>query len=183
MMNPDLPGEITLKGIEDYLAARQKIVIAREGFFSALRQHMTSTQQKRNGRTGDVLFQDNARMIDDEEWVSDPARGYLTIKENPKVGRVFRISLLQMGQMMRLGVRLPKAIVATNQHALSRISSVYPDKAPVQKSLFPDDVLFDWSFDVPDLYFSALTMEVALFWVSSLFENVLYATAKIKASG
>lgn len=179
-MKPDLSDEITLKGMEDYLAARQKILVAREGFFAALRQHMTTTQQKRNGQTGDVLFQADARVIEEADWISDPARGYLTIKENPKAGRVFRISLLQVGQMMRLGVRLPKAVVATSPQAVSRISSVYPDKAPVQKSLFPDDVLFDWSFDVPDLYFSALTMEVALFLVSSLFENVLYATAKIK---
>ncbi len=101
-MNPDLSGEITLKGMEDYLAVRQKIVVARESFFSALRQHMTSTQQKRNGQTGDILYQDDARVIDNTDWIADPARGYLTIKENLKAGRVFRISLLQMGQMMRL---------------------------------------------------------------------------------
>lgn len=179
-MNPDLSNEITLKNEDDYLAARQKILAAREGFFAALRQHMALTQQKRNGQTGDVLFQADARVIEEADWVSDAARGYLTIKENPKAGRVFRISLLQMGPILRLGARMPKAVVATNAHAVSRISSVYPDKTPVQKSLYPDDVLFDWSFDVPDLYFSALTMEAALFLVSSLFENVLYATAKIK---
>jgi hypothetical protein len=179
-MNPDLSNEIILKNMDDFLAVRKKIVIAREGFFSALRQHVTSSQRERNGQTGDVLFQADARVIEDADWISDSARGYLTIKENPKVGRVFRISLLQMGPIMRLGARLPKAVVAASPHAVLRIASIYPDKAPVQKSLFPDDVLFDWSFDVPDLYYSALTMEAALFLVSSLFENVLYATAKIK---
>jgi hypothetical protein len=182
-MNPDLSNDIVLKNMDDYLAVRRKILVAREGFFSALRQHVTSTQRERNGQSGDILFQADARAIEDADWVSDPARGYLTIKENQKTGRVFRISLLQMGQIMRLGVRVPKAVMATNPHAALRISSVYPDKTPAQKSLFPDKVMFDWSFDVPDLYFSALTMEAALFLVSSLFEEALYATVEIKKGG
>lgn len=157
--------------MDDYLAKRKEIVAAREVFFLVLRNFLS--QQQAN-----AVCQIPARNIADNDWVTDSHYGYLTIKENKDSGRDFRVSILQMGNILRIGTRLSMDALTRNTGALERISNVYPNKPPVQKRLTSGEIMFDWSFDVPDLYTSTLSMETSVFMASSLFENALYATVK-----
>lgn len=165
----------SLRNLPDYLAARQRIIAAREGFFFALRNHLRPEQRPDAKELSDNLWDSGARQINDADWVANPARGYLTILENLGVGRSFRLSVLQMGHILRVGVRVPKTMALMHNAVIARISTTFPDKQPIQTRLSAGGVLFDWSFDVSDLYDSALTMETAIFLVGTLFENTLQA--------
>lgn len=164
-----------LKNLADYLAARKRIITAREGFFFALRDHLRPEQRPDAKGLADGLWNSAARQIEDADWVTNAARGYLTIRENLASGRSFRLSVLQMGQLLRIGVRVPNTMVVMQSAMATRISSTFPDRSPLQRRLTSGDVMFDWSFDVPDLYDSALTMEATIFLVGTLFENTLQA--------
>lgn len=164
-----------LKDLSDYLAARQRIVTAREGFFFALRNHLRPDQRPDAKELSDALWDSPARQIADLDWVVNATRGYLTIRENLTVGRPFRLSVLQMGHVLRVGVRIPKTMALVHNAVVARVSSTFPGKTPIQTRLTSGSVLFDWNFEVPDLYESALTMETAVFLVGTLFENALQA--------
>lgn len=160
----------------DFITARHFIVEAREGFFFAIRNHLRPDERADAQILADPLWNSKARTIADDDWVTNPVRGYLTIRENPNVGRPFRISVLQMGKVLRVGVRLPKTVAVMQSHVVPRISATFPGQAPQQMQLHSGDVMLDWSFDVPELYDSALTMETAIYLVGQLFENSLQAT-------
>lgn len=167
--NPNIPG------LGEYVAARQRIIEAREGFFFAVRNHLR--EQRPDAKDlSDQLWDSAARKIEDADWVTNPSRGYLTIRENLTSGRPFRLSVLQMGHVLRVGVRVPKTLALMQSHVSTRLSSTFPGKTPIQLQLSSGEVLFDWSFDVPDLYDSALTMETAIYLVGNLFENSLQTT-------
>lgn len=165
-----------IKGLGDFLAARQRIIQAREGFFFALRNYLRPEQRPDARDLQDVLWDSSARQIADGDWVANPTRGYLTIRENLGCGRPFRLSVLQMGRVLRVGVRVPKTMAVMNSRTVARISATFPGTRPTEIHMSSGDVLFDWSFDVPDLYDSALTMETAIYQVGNLFENSLQAT-------
>lgn len=160
----------------DYLSARNFIIAAREGFFFAIRGHLRPDGRQDAQSLADPLWDSAARTIADADWVANASRGYLTIRENPAVGRPFRISVLQMGKVLRVGVRVPKTLAVMQSHVAPRISATFPGQVPQQLQLHSGEVMFDWSFDVPDLYDSALTMETAVYLVGQLFENTLQAT-------
>lgn len=183
MADAELPGELKaadafnphLKNLSDYLAARQRIMTAREGFFFALRNHLRPEQRPDAKDLSDPLWDSAARLIADPDWVSNASRGYLTIRENTVQGRPFRLSVLQMGHILRIGVRIPKTISTMQRQVVPRISATFPGKTPIQMNLSSGNVMFDWSFEVPELYNSALTMETAVYLVGNLFENTLQA--------
>ncbi len=164
-----------LPGFAAYQQAQQQIVAAREGFFFAVKNHLRPELRPDAKALADSLWNSMARNISADEWVTNPARGYLTILENRAAGRVFRLSVLQMGHLLRIGVRVPNTVVVMQSQAITRISNTYPGKTPTQMQLSNKDFLFDWSFEVPDLYDSALTMETAIHLVGTLFENTLQA--------
>lgn len=165
----------SIRNLSDYLQCRNEIIAARDGFFHALRAYLSPDARPDAKELADGLWDSEARKISEADWVANPSRGYLTIKESPAHGRPFRISVLQMGHILRVGVRLPPAIAAMKVATTDRIASTYHDKAPTRYLLSSGEALFDWTFQVPDLYESALTMESAVFLVGSLFENSLQA--------
>lgn len=162
-----------IRQVSDYVEARKRIIAAREGFFFALRNHLRPEMRTDAKGLADGLWNSPARQILDDDWIANPGRGYLTIRENLAAGRSFRISVLQMGRILRVGVRVPKTIACMHQTSTSRLSATFPGHQPIQMTLSSGDVMFDWNFEVPDLYDSALTMETTIFMVGSLFENSL----------
>ncbi|GBG14391.1 uncharacterized protein NMK_1990 [Novimethylophilus kurashikiensis] len=163
----------SLRKFGDYLSARNFIIEAREGFFFAIRAHLRPDERSDAKNLSDPLWDSPARKIADEDWIANPARGYLTIRENLASGRSFRLSILQMGKVLRVGVRVPKTLALMQSQVGARISSTFPGQQPIQMQMSTGEVLFDWNFDVPDLYDSALTMETAIYQVGHLFENAL----------
>lgn len=169
--------EILLGSLGDYLKERSRIIAAREGFFHALRTHLRPEQRVDAYILGDRLALSPARQIQDAEWVVNPSRGYITILPNLPAGRVFRLSVLQLGQVLRIGVRIPALSYSTDEHQRrQRLHGTFPEQAPRVVVLAEGDQVLDWEFSVPDLYQSALAMETAIFRVSALFENALQAT-------
>lgn len=166
-----------IKDLGDYLAARQRLIRAREGFFFALRSHLLPEQRTDARALDDDLWNSPAREIADQDWVTNAARGYLTIRENLGKGRSFRLSVLQLGRVLRVGVRIPKTIAAMHAPVVSRISATFPGRTPINLHLSTGDIMLDWNFDLPDLYDSALAMETAVYSVGTLFENSLQALA------
>lgn len=164
-----------LKDLGDYLAARQRLIRAREGFFFALRTHLNPEQRPDARNLDDDLWNSPARQIGEQDWVTNASRGYLTIRENLGAGRSFRISVLQMGHVLRVGVRIPRTVATMHAPVVSRISATFPGRTPINLHLSTGDVMLDWNFDLPDLYDSVLAMETAVYSVGTLFENSLQA--------
>lgn len=160
--------------LKSYLSARQILITAREGFFYAVRQHLRPEQRPDAQMLEDPLWNSPARLVHDEDWVTNATRGYLSILAN--TFRPFRLAVLQMGKVLRVGVRLPKTIHMMQPQVMARLNATFPGKIPTMILLSNGDALLDWTFDVPDLYDSALTMETAIYAIGTLFESALQAT-------
>lgn len=162
-----------LPSIAAYKAARERIVAAREGFFSAVREYLRPESRVNARDLNDALWNSEARNISDEDWVVDAARGQLTIRES--FSRPFRISVLQMGYVLRVGVRLQQSAASLGPAVASRLASTFPGKAPAEMVLTHGGLLLDWSFEIPDLYDSAMSMETGVHFINSVLENALQA--------
>lgn len=163
-------------GIADlagYLAERKHLIAAREGFFDAVRSYLRPEQRTDAYKLGDRLWQSPARVITDEHWVSNPTRGYITVLPDADKGRAFRICVLQQGNVLRIGIRLPAWIKPQSHTALT---TMFPGRLPNVQSLPTDETFIDWEFDASNLYNSAQEMETAIYRIGALVEKALQHT-------
>lgn len=158
-----------------YLAERKFLIAAREGFFDAIRSYLRPEQRPDAYRLGDRLWQSPARVITDEQWVSNPTRGYITILPAADQGRSFKLCVLQQGNVLRIGVELPSW---AKSHQYTGLNATFPGRLPSIQQLPSDATFIDWEFDASCLYKSAQEMETAIYRVGALMENALQLTVR-----
>lgn len=168
--SPARAGAIT--SLDDYLAGRKQLIAGREVLFSAARTYLRPGQRPDARLLGDPLASAAARDISEDEWVVNAARGYLSILANAEKGRNFRISVLQQGHELRIGVRVPKG---TPQDVRAKIAKTFGSLPPVLKELHTDEVMLDWHFSAAQLYTNAQALEDAVYRISAVFESALQA--------
>lgn len=162
-----------IAGLAEYLAERKHLIAAREGFFDAIRSYLRPEQRTDARRLGDRLWQTPARVISEDHWVSNPTRGYITILADADRGRMFRICILQQGNVLRIGIRLPAWVKPQHYTALN---ASFPGRLPNIQNLPNDEIFIDWEFDASNLYNSAQEMETAIYRVGALMERALQET-------
>lgn len=173
-----MPAAGSITTLESYLAGRKELISSREVLFAVARTYLRPGQRPDARLLGDILADSPAREIAESEWVSNAARGYLTILENPEKGRNFRICVLQQGHELRIGVRLLHAPPEnTNFPSLSRILGTF-GATPKQTRLRRSELFIDWHFNADQLYTNAQALEDAVYRISALFESTLQATTK-----
>lgn len=168
-----------IANLNGYLTARKGLLAARQGFFDALRSHLRPEQRPDAERLGDRLANAQARTIDENDWLDNPVRGYVTILEAPARGRPFRLCVLQQGNELRIGVRF-KAAPGSAPSFESDIERVFQHHRPLHRLVrgaAGGDTMLDWHFDAEGLYQSAQSFEDAIFKVGAVFEAALQAMA------
>lgn len=143
----------------------------REAFFQFLRQYLRPEVLVDGDTLGTSSAELTARIIRPAEWIQNGQRGYVTILPNVSAGRTFRLTVLQQGSLLRLGVRLPPD---TDVEVVTALLGIFPGMRPVQTRLASGELKLDWEFSVPDLYSSIIAFETALFRVHTLFSNTFH---------
>lgn len=173
---PDaITAPLTLTSLEAYLDGRKQLIAARDVFFSAVRMYLRPGQRPDAQQLGDRHWNSPARTISDEEWVANATRGYLTILENADKGRGYRLCVLQQGNELRVGVRLPAWHSDRTSPAVARLQKTFGAQAPTLTHLSTDELLVDWHFPANQLYTNAQAMEDAVHKVGLVFEVALQA--------
>jgi len=165
-----LPATGSITSLDDYLAGRKRLIAGREVLFVAARTYLRPGQRPDAQLLGDPLAGSPSRDISDDEWVVNAARGYLSILESPAKGRNFRLCVLQQGNELRIGVRLPATV---GPAARERVVKAFGAKAPVLTQLGSSEMLLDWHFSAAQLYTNAQVMEDAVYRINALFEAAL----------
>jgi hypothetical protein len=168
----------------EYLAARRPLLQAREGFFDVIRSYLRPEQRPDAARLGDLLASSTARTITEEDWLTNPVRGYLVVMEAQERGRPFRLCVLQQGYELRVGVQSTAKTLGLNQRiSLTRpYAGITPLLSSRGFSSLGECVMLDWHFNVPDLYQSATAFEDAVFKVGSIYEAALQVLAPTAVS-
>lgn len=167
----------TLQSASQYLDERAKLIAARDGFFHVLRTYLRPEQRPDAELLGDAIEM-AARHISDEHFVVNPARGYAVILPEPSAGRAFRLSVLQVGSLLKVGVRGD----LTNLSAEERtrlLRALGPDSPTVIQVLGTNESLVDWAYAVDDLYTNPLTYELSLYRISAVLEAALHVFKKV----
>lgn len=162
----------TIQSLDSYLAGRKQLIAGREVLFSAARAYMRPEQRPDANRLGDTLAASPAWDIADDDWIVNAVRGYLVIMPNAAKQRPFRISVLQQGNDLHIGVLLPMGVTGS-QRAL--LGSLFSDTAPLQLEMLTGDITLNWVYPAEQLYTNAQAMEDAVFRINALFEATLHA--------
>jgi len=170
-------GAPRMVSLDAYRAERKQLITAREGFFFAIRAYLRPEQRPDAQALGDRLWRSPARHITDEDWVCNPTRGYVTILENAAAGRLFRLSVLQQGTILRIGIRVPAG--EGQEDVVAHLIDTFPHEEPTMTELTTDDTFVDWEFDATRLYQCAQEMESAIYYVNALFERALQVTVPV----
>lgn len=169
----DPADNIQLRTLAGYLEKRKELISAREALFSAIRTYLRPEQRPDAELLGDSLHASKARDVSDAEFVFNAVRGYLTVLEAPAKGRMFRLSVLQQGNELRIGVSHPELNLVDKHQASLNLERVFAHTQPVHRKR-DDQVFMDWHFAVPELYQCAQNFEDAIFKVSAIFESALH---------
>jgi hypothetical protein len=174
MSNPEQrQSTCAISSFDEYLAGRKQLIASREVLFTAARAYLRPGQRPDARLLGDARWNSPARDISDEEWVVNAARGYLSVLESPDKGRSFRLSVLQQGNVLRIGVRVPAwygdAVLMGN----ARIVNTFGEQKPVITPLDTGEVFVDWHFGAEHLYTQAQTIEDAVYRINAVFESAL----------
>lgn len=101
-------------------------------------------------------------------WKSMPERGWLVLDAEPH--RPYVVSIWQIGKWLRIGAKLqPQMFVNAGLH--EAISSLFYD-APCHLTVRGNEYLFDWQFEVPDLYRDIVEQETWILALLHLYEMV-----------
>ncbi len=168
-----LAGVSVITTFDEYLAGRKQLIASREVLFTAARSYLRPGQRPDARQLGDARWNSPARDISDEEWVVNAARGYLSVLESPDKGRHFRLSVLQQGNALRVGVRVPVWYGDNVMMGNARILKTFGEHKPVVTALDTAEVLVDWHFGAENLYTQAQTIEDAVYRDNALFESAL----------
>lgn len=157
-----------ISSLDHYLASRKTLINSRQTLFSATRTYLRPEQRYDAARLGDKLAEHPAWDISEDEWVENPVRGYLVILPNAAKGRLFRINVLQQGNVLTLSVVLPDSTTIAQRHLMH--------------ARFPNGTMptgsaneIHWSLPADKLYHDVQAIEDAVYRVSALFEQALYA--------
>lgn len=168
---------LQLTSLASYLAARQEVIQAREGFFHAVRAYLRPEQRIDAELLGDWTSRASCRTIGDDEWVANPARGYITVLESSAKARFFRLSVLQLGETLRVGIRIPGNRVISDE-AESRLMALFTDTACIKVKLISNiNVQFEWQFSANAIYTNVQAYENAVYRISAVFETALHVFA------
>ena len=171
------PNPIEFTSVASYLAARQQLILAREGFSHAVRAYLRPEQRIDAELLGDSLSRAACRTISDDEWVANPARGYITVLESKNKGRVFRLSVLQLGDTLRVGIRIPSTLVLPLD-CENRLTTLFADTICTKTRLASNlNVQFDWQFGANNLYTNVQAYESAVYRITAVFEIALHVFA------
>ncbi len=96
-----------------------------------------------------------------EAWRIMPERGWLVLDAEP--ARPYVTSIWQVGRWLRIGTKVHPRLLG-NVALQEAISSIFYD-TPCHLTIRGDGYLFDWMFDVPDLYSSMVEQET---WIMAL---------------
>lgn len=174
----------SLTTLDAYLAGRRQLIAGREVLFTATRQYLRPGQQPDAQLLGDPLWDSPARHIAEAEWVVNAARGYLVVLENPDKGRTFRLSALQQGHELRVGVKLPPWFSDPDLPAVMQLLCTFGDHTPVTPLLASDELQVTWHFNAERLFIEPQAMEDAVHRIGSVFESALqcFTSHSLKAS-
>jgi hypothetical protein len=162
-----------ITSFDDYLSGRKQLIASREVLFTAARAYLRPGQRPDARALGDARWNSPARDIADNEWVVNAARGYLSVLESADKGRHFRLCVLQQGNVLRIGARVPVWYGDAVLIGSARVLTTFGAHAPVITKLDTGEVLVDWHFGAEHLYTQAQTMEDAVYRVHALFESAL----------
>lgn len=163
-----------LTSMSAYLAERQELIAARESFLQAVRTFLRPEQRIDASQLGDATARAPFRSISDDEWVMNPARGYVTVMPAPHKGRKFKLSVLQLGHTLKVGIKVAEG---TNLNAgiIRRLELLFTD---TQVHVYPlvgsAHLAIEWQFDVPDIYTKVQAYEDAVYRIAAVFELALH---------
>jgi hypothetical protein len=166
-------GASVITTFDEYLAGRKQLIASREVLFTAARAYLRPGQRPDARQLGDARWNSPARDISDDEWVDNAARGYFSVLESPDKGRHFRLAVLQQGNVLRIGVRVPTWYGDTVLMGHARVLTTFGEHKPVVTKLDTGDVFVDWHFSAEQLYTKAQTLEDAVYRINALFESAL----------
>jgi hypothetical protein len=95
----------------------------------------------------------------------------MAVKENEN--RRFRMSLWQAGRKLRVGIRVDASFLVRDTPLDSMLQDVFPGSQPHRVSR-GDSVMYDWHFEVPNLYTDLIEQETYILSVVNLYENVYH---------
>lgn len=150
----------------EYLDACQDLVAARAAFFAELRAQFR----------GELP----ARQIGDAHWVASPELGTLIVTEHPEAGRNFRLTVLHLGDQLRVGVRLPAWHNVPASSAVARLAQTFPDRAPELGESEDDEALVTWAFSATELLSGPEGMAGPIYRVVAVFTAALQALVPTK---
>lgn len=163
---------VPLRTLTVYLEKRKDLISAREGLFNAISTYLHPEQRPDATLLGDPLALAKCRDISEAEFVVNAVRGYLVVMEAPSKGRMFRLSVLQQGNELRIGVSFDCSKVSA-QGALPELAEQFSRTAPLIRKR-EGRTFIDWHFDARELYQSAQNFEDAVFKVGGIFELALH---------
>lgn len=168
-----MPLQIT--SMANYLAERQALIGARESLFQAVRTFLRPEQRIDAVQLGDATPRAPYRLISDDEWVMNPARGYAVILPAPHKGRPFKLSVLQLGNTLRVGIKISAHNPESDsEYAATRFQNLFSDVKPLAVGISKGaDVMMDWQFNVKDIYTDVQAYEDAVYRIAAVFELAL----------
>lgn len=166
---------LKLTSMANYLAERQALIGARESLFQAVRAFLRPEQRIDATQLGDTNPRAIYRLISDDEWVMNPARGYAVILPAPHKGRPFKFSVLQLGTTLRVGIKLSaKHPESDSEYAGLRFKTLFADVKPLETVIANGaDIMLDWQFEVKEIYTDVQAYEEAVYRIAAVFEVAL----------
>jgi hypothetical protein len=155
----------------NYLLTNGPLIVARDQFFSAVTVALSDAL--RRGPVEHLTNLDDCpgHDIAESEIVRDSRYGWMAIKENER--RHFRLSLWQAGTKLRVGIRVDASFLVRDTPLDSMLQDVFPGALP-HRVIRGDGVMYDWHFDVPNLYTEILEQETYILSIVNLYENVYH---------
>lgn len=95
-----------LNSLEKYLEERKQLILCRQAFFLSLKAYLGPEQRPEAGDLNEPLWNSPARQTKPSDWVVNPVRGYLVLRED-RASRPFRLQVEQPGGQLIYTLSLP----------------------------------------------------------------------------
>lgn len=163
-----------LTSLPEYLEARKDIIRSREAFFGALKMYLGAEHRSDAGDLEEPYWNDPARQIKGLDWVLNPTRGYLVLKEDRR-SRPFRLTIDQPGNLLVLTLTVPaETTQGSTEDPFDQVNQSLADLEIGAGAKFghPESERLNcrWQINMPNLYTDARAFEQGLHYGWRVFD-------------